>query len=271
MSLKTTTKALAAKAPHQLLVFAVLAGFGVWVLAPLTVPKAATHFGVSDASVRSVLQSLITVLTVVFWLVISRVLLSPVHAARGDQPPVKIVVASLKDAPLRRPRLATTREVLRSGIRQVLRRPDSFNEIRVELNKVYQTNPELALEIYRDWAIARGMSTVPVVTKCGVLGRIVKAAWSAAFASKALNWLHQLAFVAKRVVTKVTDPIVIPPTVLGTRLAFIARPWGGSRMTRLRHKENVPRGAFVLDLAPILVLAAITALSMGAAITLQGL
>jgi hypothetical protein len=255
--------------PHQMLVLGVLVGFGCWVLVPLTLPKAATGLGVSDTTMRSVLELTIQVLSVVFILVMARVALSPVHEPRHDQPPLRVVTASFGPAPLRRPRLASNSELLRSSFRQMMRRPDSFNEVRAELNKVYQTNPELALELYREWATSRGMSTVPVVTKYGVLGRMIKAAWSQLFATKALHWLHELALVTKRVLVTITNPIVIPPTVLGTRLAFIARPWGGSRMSRLRHNDTVPRGAFVLDLAPILVLAAITALSMGATVTLQ--
>ncbi len=259
------------RVPHQLLVVLVLAGFGAWVLVPLVLPPVAANAGVSNDTLASLLRFTITTLTIVFVLVVLRIVFSPVHAARGDQPPSRLVAASFTAAPWRRTRLAGNRELLRAWTNRVLRREDSFNLVRAELNRVYQANPELALQLYREWAGSRGVSTIPVVTKCGVLGRWVKAKWSEAFASRKLHWLHVLALQAKTALVKVTNPLVLPPTVLGTRIAFIARPWGGARMNRLRHRENVPRGAFVLDLAPILVLAAITALSTGASLALANL
>lgn len=259
------------KVPHHLLSAAVLAGFAGWILAPLVLPRVARNAGIDNATLTTLLEAGIVLLQVVFVLVFARVMLSPVHEARNDQPPSRIVAASFGAAPWRRPRVATTREVLRASVNRLLRRRDLFNEVRAELNRVYQDDPETALVLYRDWATARGMSTVPVVTKAGVLGRWVKARWSELFASRKLHWLHIVALKAKTTLVRVTNPIVIPPTVLGTRIAFVARPWGGARVVRLRHREEVPRGAFVLDLAPILVLAAITALTVGATITLNSL
>jgi hypothetical protein len=259
------------RVPHSLLVVLVLIGFAGWVLAPLVIPNMAANAGMSRTTLAALLRVTISVLGIVFVLVMLRIMFSPVHDARGDQPPSRLVAASFSEAPWRRARLASNRELARAWSNRVLRRDDPFNTVRSELNRVYQTNPELALQLYREWAAKRGVSTMPVVTKYGVAGRWVKAVWSEAFASRKLHWLHFLALEAKTGLVKVTNPIVIPPTVLGTRLAFIARPWGGARMARLRHRENVPRGAFVLDLAPILVLAAITALSTGATIALANL
>ncbi len=267
----TKIKSVFQRTPHHLLSVVVLAGFAGWILAPLVLPRVARNAGMSNPALATALELGITVLRIVFVLVFARVLLSPVHEARNDQPPSKLVAASLKSAPWRRQRIASTREVLRASVNRLTRRKDLFNEVRAELNHVYQADPETALVLYRDWATARGLSTVPVVTKYGVVGRWVKARWSEEFASRKLNWLHRVTLAAKTMLVRVTNPIVIPPTVLGTRIAFVARPWGGARVVRLRHREDVPRGAFVLDLAPILVLAAITSLTIGATITLQSL
>lgn len=254
--------------PSSMLAVLVLAGFGAYVLAPAMIPTFADSLGLSDQTVISFLNVTAVTLQVAFWLVIARLVLSPVHEARNDQAPVKVLTASFAAAPWSRPRLVTTSERFRSSFRRITGKPDTFNEVRTRLNDVYESDPELALQLYREWAESRGVPSVPVVTKPGVLGRIVKSAWSSAFAWSGLHWLHTFALTAKRVVTRVTDPIVVPPQVLGTRLAFIARPWGGSRMQRLAHRAATPRGAFVIDIAPILVLAAITALATGVAISI---
>jgi hypothetical protein len=202
-------------------------------------------------------------LVVLYWLVCAHIMLSPVHPARGDQPPMAVLRPSLKAAPWARPRLATFSERLTSNVARMRGRTDSYSAVRAKLNEVYETDPDLALELYREWALSRGVPSVPVVTKAGVAGRIVKSSWSSAFASQKLHWLHEAALLAKAVVAKITKPVMAPPRVLGTRLAFIARPWGGARMQRLSYRQRQPRGAFVIDLAPILVLAAVFSLSMG--------
>lgn len=257
--------------PNSALAVLVLIGFGAYVLAPALIPTVAGTFGLADSTVLSLLNFTALTLKVAFWLVIARLVLSPVHEARNDQAPLKVLTPSLAAAPWSRPRLVTFPERTRSMARRIAGKPDTFNEVRAQLNSVYETDPELALQLYREWAAARGVPSVPVATKPGVFGRIVKSAWSAAFAWVGLHWLHSLALLAKRAVTKVTNPIVVPPQVLGTRLAFIARPWGGSRMQRLAYRATVPRGAFVIDIAPILVLAAITALATGVAISIANI
>jgi hypothetical protein len=256
------------RVPNSVLTVLVLIGFGAYVLAPALIPTVAGAFGLADQTVISLLNITAFTLEVAFWLVIARLVLSPVHEARNDQAPLKVLTSSLTSAPWSRPRLVTFAERTRSMTRRLSGKPDTFNEVRARLNNVYETDPELALQLYREWAAARGVPSVPVVTKPGVFGRIVKSAWSSAFAWSGLHWLHSFALLAKRITTRVTDPIVIPPQVLGTRLAFVARPWGGSRMQRLSYRAVVPRGAFVIDIAPILVLVAITALATGVAISL---
>lgn len=90
------------KVPHQLLSVLVLTGFAAWVLAPLVIPKMAANAGMSHDTLASLLRLTVTVLHVAFVLVMLRVLFSPVHAARGDQPPSQIVASNFASAPLRR-------------------------------------------------------------------------------------------------------------------------------------------------------------------------
>ncbi len=253
------------KLPTSVLAPLVLVGFAAYVLAPAVGPDIGERLGLSVDSMLSIAKITGAALVVLYWLVCAHITLSPVHPARGDQPPMAVLRPSLKAAPWARPRLATFSERLSSNASRMRGRTDSYSTVRTKLNEVYETDPELALELYREWAESRGVPSVPVVTKAGVAGRMIKAGWSAAFASRSLHWVHEAALLIKAVIAKITKPVMAPPRVLGTRLAFIARPWGGARMQRLAFRQRQPRGAFVIDLAPILVLAAVFSLSMGVA------
>jgi hypothetical protein len=166
-----------------------------------------------------------------------------------------------------------------AALHQVRRRTSqTHREVIAELEALHDEDPHAAEEAWRDWARARGADVVPVVTRFGVAGLAVKTVWSQAFSHPLLAWTHPLLCGSgrwmglTRLAHAMTEWLMVPVRTLTTKLAIVTRPWGGIHARGwLRHGEPAPRDAFVVDLAPMLVFAALWACSLSAAVARTGL
>lgn len=154
----------------------------------------------------------------------------------------------------------------------------THREVIAELEQLHDEDPDAAEEAWRDWARSRGADVVPVVTRFGLAGTVTKTVWSQVFSHPLLAWLHPVLCGSgrwmglTRLAHVATEWMMVPVRTLTTKLAIVTRPWGGIHARGwLRHGEPAPRDAFVVDLAPMLVFAALWACGLSAAVARTGL